>query len=107
MINIFEKKFLILKNVYDIFFDEVHFVWINQDFSTLLKKIQKQKILVITLETAKISFITSTTKSFRQHKSYELSSSSETNIEKKRIIVKALFKKKNRDHMYISRQECS
>ena len=103
MIDIFEKDLLILKNMYDIFSDKVHFVWINRDLSTLLKKIQKRKTFVITLEIAKISFITSTTKSFRQRKNHELASSNEMNIEKKESLWRRYLKKKNRDHMYILR----
>ena len=107
MIDILEKDLSILKNVYDIFLDEVHYVWINRDLSTLLKKIQERKTLVITLEVAKTSLITSTTKSFRQLKSHELASSSEANVEKKKSLWRRYLKKKNRDHMYISRQECN
>lgn len=93
MINILKKNLTILKNVYDIFLDEIHFFWINRDFLTLIKKIQKRKIFIIRLKIAKISFIISITKSFRQHKNHEFALSSEINIEKK-----------SRDHMYISRQ---
>ena len=39
MTDIFKKDLLILKNIYSIFSDEVHFIWINQDLSALLKKI--------------------------------------------------------------------
>jgi len=107
MIDILEKDLSILENVYDIFLDEIHFVWINRDLSTLSKKIQERKKLVITLKVAKTSLITSATKSFRQHNSHDFVQSSERNIERKESLWKRYLKEKNRDHMYISRKECT
>ncbi len=97
----------VLEDVYGIFPGGIHSVWINRDLSTLSKKIQERKKLVITLEAAETSLITSATKSFRQRNSHELARSSGVDTEKEGPLWKRYLKEKDRDHMYIPRQGCT
>ena len=64
VMNIFENKLSALKDLYSMFPEEVHCVWINRDFSVLLRKMQEREKYVIALKAAETKLIKSITTSF-------------------------------------------
>ena len=100
--DISEKDLLILEDLYSIFPGEVHSIWVNQDLSLLLKKMQEWRKLITALEAAETTLLRSAVASYCQCRNRGFAPLVKNDSKKRGPLWKHYLDEKNCDHMYLS-----